>query len=474
MSNPFGPSPTQEIQELIEARKFAEADRKARARIASTPDDPDLHALRASALLPMGKFDIAEKELRKCIELRPHEVTPWLNYGRFLQQTNRWGDALTHYANAVRSFPGEPQVIMTFGQLLQRMGKFAEAEAAYRKAVELDPGSQSYNMLGMAQLRQDRVEDAIACFNEAISMDPQNAAAYGNLGNAEQKRGNFEAAADAYERCHELSPKDVLPFVSRGMALMKLERWKEAADIFEEVLGSYGPERRAAAWLPFVRAQELGQLPAGYRAEIGRIVARAALEVPEGYASMDEFNAALAEALSEDSSTVWEPAGKATRGGGQTGLLLDKPREPFIAFEKMLRKAIDAHFDTIRREAGHPFFGQVPESYQIDMWGTLLAEGGHQHAHIHTGGWMSGVYYVALPPVVNDTANKETKEGWIEFGAPPPDFTPSFDVETVAFEPQQGSAFFFPSYLFHRTLPFKGETPRISLAFDVKPMSWRR
>ena len=33
--------------------------------------------------------------------------------------------------------------------------------------------------------------------------------------------------------------------------------------------------------------------------------------------------------------------------------------------------------------------------------------------------------------------------------------------------------FFFPSYLFHRTLPFSGDERRISLAFDVKPTSWR-
>ena len=87
---------------------------------------------------------------------------------------------------------------------------------------------------------------------------------------------------------------------------------------------------------------------------------------------------------------------------------------------------------------------------------------------------MSGVYYVALPPVVNEADNKAAQEGWIEFGAPPPEFTPEFDLETVTYEPQEGTAFFFPSYLFHRTLPFKGDTQRISLAFDVKPMSWRR
>ena len=474
MSNPFGPSPTQEIQDLLQARKFAEAEQKARARIDSNPGEPDFHALLASALLPMGKFDMAEKELRKCIEMRPDDVTPWLNYGRFLQQTNRWGDALTHYANAVRRFPGEAPVIVTFGQLLQRAGKFAEAEAAFREAMRLAPDSSTQTLLGMVVLRQERVDEAIAHFQAAIEQNPKNATAYGNLGNAEQKRENYEAAAEAYGRCHELNPKDGITYVSRGMALMKLGRCQEAAAIFEEVLGSYGPERRAAAWLPFVRAQELGQLPAGYRAEIGRVVTRAALDVPEGYASMEEFNAALADALREDPSVVWEPVGKATRGGGQTGLLLDKPREPFIAFEKTLRKAIDAHFASIRREAGHPFFDQVPESYQIDMWGTLLSEAGHQHSHIHAGGWMSGVYYVALPPVVNEAGNKAGQEGWIQFGAPPPEFTPEFEVETVTFEPQEGNAFFFPSYLFHRTLPFKGDTQRISLAFDIKPMSWRR
>jgi uncharacterized protein (TIGR02466 family) len=105
------------------------------------------------------------------------------------------------------------------------------------------------------------------------------------------------------------------------------------------------------------------------------------------------------------------------------------------------------------------------------MWGTLLSDGGHQHSHIHVGGWMSGVYYVALPPSMG--AGEQANDGWIEFGHPPPDFEAGFEPQTLVYEPKEGDALFFPSYLFHRTIPFTGDAQRISLAFDVKPISWR-
>ncbi len=113
----------------------------------------------------------------------------------------------------------------------------------------------------------------------------------------------------------------------------------------------------------------------------------------------------------------------------------------------------------------------MPRTYRLDMWGTLLSEGGHQHSHIHVGGWMSGVYYVALPPSMG--GGEKANDGWIEFGHPPPDFNAEFEPQTLVYEPREGDALFFPSYVFHRTVPFTGDVQRISLAFDVKPTSWR-
>jgi Flp pilus assembly protein TadD len=461
-----------EILELYKAGKRVKAEEAARALLAETPDDAETISMLAAVLIDRNAFDEAEAALRRAQELAPDAPIPRINLGRFLQSHGRWGEALTHYFDAAKQFPKHGLFHATLGQLAQRAGDFKLAETAFRNASSLDPENATMMMnIGMVVLRQERVEEAIACFQRAIELNPELAAAYGNLGNAEQKRGDLEAAEAAYVRASDLAPKDVLSFVSSGLMKLKRGNAREAAEIFERAMAKFGPERRAAAWLPFARAQEMGQMPAGFRAELARTVSRHTLTPPPGYGSIVEFNTALAEALRADPTLVWEPTGKATRLGGQTGLLLDHPREPFLAFEAALRQKLDAFFASVKVQKLHPFFGQVPATYQIDMWGTLLSEGGHQHPHIHVGGWLSGVYYVALPPTMGD--GEATKDGWVEFGHPPPDFDANFEPQPLAYEPKEGDAFFFPSYVFHRTLPFSGDTQRISLAFDVKPTSWR-
>ena len=37
----------------------------------------------------------------------------------------------------------------------------------------------------------------------------------------------------------------------------------------------------------------------------------------------------------------------------------------------------------------------------------------------------------------------------------------------VMYRPREGTIFLFPSYLWHRTIPFEGGEERISVAFDV-------
>lgn len=464
------PERYRQVLELMKQGKRGIAEKQAREMLAETPEDADTMALLASIIVERGAFEEAGSLLTRAMQIAPRNATTWLNFGRLLQQMRRWGEALNHYERAAEFFPAHPGITSTLGQLYQRANRFAEAETQFRRTLESEPRPIHHVSLGMVLLRQERTDEAIDAFQTAIAGNPNLSPAYGNLGNAEQKRGNIEAAAAAYEKAVTLNPKDSVSYVSFGLARLRLGHAREATEIFERTLARHGPERRAAAWLPFARAQELGEMPAGYRAEMGSLVTRATLARPEGYDGVTAFNATLAAALREDPTLVWEPQGKATRKGGQTGLLLDNPREPFIAFEKVLRLAIDAHFDSVKREPGHPWRSQIPRTYQLDLWGTLLSEGGHQHSHIHVGGWMSGVYYVSLPPTMG---KDEARDGWIEFGHPPPEFDAKFVPQTIAYEPREGDAFFFPSYLFHRTLPFSGDAPRISLAFDVKPTSWR-
>lgn len=87
--------------------------------------------------------------------------------------------------------------------------------------------------------------------------------------------------------------------------------------------------------------------------------------------------------------------------------------------------------------------------------------------HIHPSAWLSGVYYVQLPELASQTGQGEA--GWIEFGRPPEHFHCTVEPEVRAIRPEPGLMLLFPSYFYHRTMPFESAGLRISISFDVHP-----
>ena len=69
-------------------------------------------------------------------------------------------------------------------------------------------------------------------------------------------------------------------------------------------------------------------------------------------------------------------------------------------------------------------------------------------------------------PGIIDAAEAD-KSGWIEFGEPPEDFVCDRRPEVEIFKPEEGQMFLFPSYFYHRTIPFDSDEERVSIAFDV-------
>jgi hypothetical protein len=72
-----------------------------------------------------------------------------------------------------------------------------------------------------------------------------------------------------------------------------------------------------------------------------------------------------------------------------------------------------------------------------------------------------------LPDVV--ASQGDARAGWIEFGEPYWDIAHNVQPELKTFQPEAGMLLLFPSYFYHRTLPFTSDQQRISIAFDVVP-----
>ncbi|HEU0306421.1 MAG TPA: putative 2OG-Fe(II) oxygenase, partial [Lysobacter sp.] len=200
-----------------------------------------------------------------------------------------------------------------------------------------------------------------------------------------------------------------------------------------------------------------------------RHVRAIALPIPAGFADADSYHADLANDIRHHSQQRWEPVGLAARNAYLGGDLLADRTPAIVGFEQRLREAIDAFLATCRAQhaagAGDVFLDNIPRDYRMHVWATQAAQSGYIDTHIHEDSWLSGAYYVEVPAAIR--ADDPTHAGWIEFGRPYATLPPWPDRALRHVLPQVGTLLLFPSYLFHRTLPYTGGGERISISFDL-------
>ncbi|MCB1642494.1 MAG: hypothetical protein KDI37_12240, partial [Xanthomonadales bacterium] len=188
-----------------------------------------------------------------------------------------------------------------------------------------------------------------------------------------------------------------------------------------------------------------------------------------GYASMAEFLDALMATLDRLHQATTEPVRQSLRGGSQTsGRLFGRPEPEIVAVEQALLRAIEGRIATLPVNPEHPYLRRRQRSVSFSgSWSVKLWSSGNHVNHFHSEGWMSSAFYVALPPTVRQAA-ADDHAGHIQFGQPPVELGLNLPPRRVI-RPQLGHLALFPSYLWHGTVPFVDEHPRVTIAFDMLP-----
>ena len=108
---------------------------------------------------------------------------------------------------------------LSVGYLFSLQEKHEDAIAAYDEAVRLKPNDAlAYNNRGVAKNSLGRHEAAIADYNQAIQLKPDYALAYINRGVAKNALGHREAAIADYDEAIRLKSDDALAYFNRGNA----------------------------------------------------------------------------------------------------------------------------------------------------------------------------------------------------------------------------------------------------------------
>ena len=201
--------------------------------------------------------------------------------------------------------------------------------------------------------------------------------------------------------------------------------------------------------------------------DLDHMIARRQINAPAGYESVAEFNAALAAHVRAHPTLETEPSNNATRFGKHTGNLMADPSGPILALAEIIDTSIGEYLQALPVDSSHPYLAHRPHELKYMMWSVVMDTQGHQLAHLHPDGWVSGVYYVALPGTMHSAS--EDQDGWIEFGRPLPELTGSLEPRVRTIRPEEGMLVLFPSYFYHQTIPFESAEQRICIAFDAVP-----
>jgi tetratricopeptide (TPR) repeat protein len=397
--------------------------------------------------------------------------------------------------------PEIPHVDYNRGNSLQAKGFPAEALESYRKAVRREPlNMEAHHDLNQLLYRLADDENFLRSFDEAAQLHPQMGVLPLNKGYFLLQTGDYEAANEAFSRAVPLLAGNVSPLDGQGLALARLGRFEEAihahetalrlepenADAlrnFGETLIRAGDAQKARTALekslaiePYHQgtlaiwstALDLLQDPRGETvADYEKLVQVFEIDPPEGFSDMESFNHELGAYLERLHRDKRENVSQSLRGGTQTmENLFNRGHDPVERLRARIDEAVTVYISRMKPDEDHPLLKRRRDAFGYSgSWSSRLHDCGFHTNHFHTKGWISSAYYVELPEVV-DTG--EGQQGWIKFGEPAFEAGLKSPVRR-AIQPRTGRLVLFPSYMWHGTIPFHSQTPRLTIAFDAIP-----
>ncbi|MFB3063360.1 MAG: TIGR02466 family protein [Gammaproteobacteria bacterium] len=468
----FLASKLKEGMRLQKAQDYANAEALYRQVLQAEPDQPDALHLLGLIAQQAGQSASAIDLIRKAIKVNRHNPDYYHNLGVVYESLKKYDAAIQCNLRAVHLNPDFFASRFSLANDYRLAGRLEEAVGEYRNALTLRPDSaEVYSNLGAALGALGRSQEAVDSLRKALEIQPDQPEMLSNLGMALHSLGNLQEAESHYRRATELNPHFTNAWANLTETLLEQGKPEEALATARRSLQADSGNQAAFALIA-IACNELGETGERDRLLDFSLVRATDIEPPQAKLApgptgdkdtLKGFNTDLARHTLSHPSLVFEPTTKSTKKGRQSGELLVEPKGPVAHLEKQIRAAVEAYIARIPDDTDHPFLSRKPEHWQLTAWVTILNRDGYQLPHIHPAAWLSGVYYVQVPEQTGDRKNA----GWIEFGSAPEHLRKNKPMPKKYLEPVPGRMYLFPSYFYHRTVPFVGDQPRISIAFDV-------
>lgn len=196
-----------QVKTMIDLEQWNPALTVADRMIAKWPAAPMPHALRARALVGLGRPVPAAESAAKALSIDSDFGPGALALGMSLALRDMHRDAITCYVDSLRVQPGDIDTSVAMANSLFALMHFDTAISVLREALGLHPESVKIKLSLIDKLIEtDSTGEARRMLDTIIARDPHNGAALNKLAVLCVAQGNRKEAVGYYERALRLIP----------------------------------------------------------------------------------------------------------------------------------------------------------------------------------------------------------------------------------------------------------------------------
>ena len=222
----------------LQLRNFNEAEKYFKWAIKLMPNFEQAYNDLGIVYYSQQKFDQAIKQYEKAIEINKAYPEPHINLGNLYRSLKRTEQAIQEYESALRIKPNQPETRQWLSGLYMERGQYEKAQEVLKPLLQSssEPTAENYVMQGNIYQRQGQHAQALAEYEKALRLKPQNPLICYNIGLSHYYLQNYAAAEDYFKKTLAINPTIAEAYNMLGQLTVHKKQDAAALELFKKAV----------------------------------------------------------------------------------------------------------------------------------------------------------------------------------------------------------------------------------------------